>query len=215
TVTLSIPDQKGHTGSDHIRELRRTVQVGAKETVRVTLLQPDHPHLGGEDVAVILDDRRQEYPVVLRPNATQHSSRFYYSGGGARSYPAGAPEPLVLKSPSIHKNFPVAEPPDPMMGGMPGRRFGMPPPGAGPGGFPPGPRRGFGRVPPGAPTQAKPGVPAHTQLTASQEPFESWSTDWLAYSRYDGIVVRGDDLKAMPPAVRTALWQYVETGGSL
>ncbi|HEY7426191.1 MAG TPA: hypothetical protein VH682_18315 [Gemmataceae bacterium] len=216
TVTLSVPDQKGFTGSDHIRELRRTVRVGAKETVRVALLQPDYPHLGGEDVAVFLDERRQEYPVVLRPNATQHSSHLYFSRGGRGSFSAGAPEPLVLKSPSIRKTFPRAEtPPGPGMGGMAGRRSGMRPPGAGPGGFPPMPRRGFGRVPPGVPSPAKPGVPANTHFLAEQQPLESWSTDWLAYARYDGIVVRGDDLKAMPPAVRMALWQYVETGGSL
>src|SRR5262249_14808615 len=216
TVTLSVPDQKSYTGSDYIRELRRTVvQVGPKETVRVALLQPDYPHLGGEDVAVFLDERRQEYPVVLRPNATQHSSRYYFPGGGFRSSPGGVPEPLVLKSPSIRKNFPVTElPPGPVMGGIPGRRSGMRPPVAGPGGIPPVPRRGFGRTPPGLPTPAKPGVPAHPQFTPAQ-PIENWSTDWLAYSRYDGIVVRGDDLKAMTPDVRTALWQYVETGGSL
>jgi hypothetical protein len=197
SVTLSIPDQKGYTGSDHIRELRRTVRVGAKETVRVALLQPDYPHVGGEDVTVYLDDRRQEYAVVLRPNATQHPGRFYYSGGGRRSHSVGTPELLVLKSSSIRKDFPRAEPPAP--GSTMGRMSIIRPPAAGP---------------VGAPAAAKLGVPSHTQFSPAQ-PIENWSTNWLAYSRYDGIVVRGDDLKTMPPAVRTALWQYVETGGSL
>jgi hypothetical protein len=44
---------------------------------------------------------------------------------------------------------------------------------------------------------------------------ETWSSDWLAYSRYDGIVITADDLKAVPAEVRAALWQYVETGGAL
>lgn len=67
---------------------------------------------------------------------------------------------------------------------------------------------------PAAPQKPRPGIPAHAQVFAA-EPIEIWSPNWLAYSRYDGILVTGDEVKAMTPAVRTALWQYVETGGTL
>ncbi len=42
-----------------------------------------------------------------------------------------------------------------------------------------------------------------------------WSTNWLGYTRYDGVVVTDADLRAMPAEVRNALGQYVECGGSL
>ncbi|HEY3787777.1 MAG TPA: hypothetical protein VGL71_02930 [Urbifossiella sp.] len=44
---------------------------------------------------------------------------------------------------------------------------------------------------------------------------ESWSPNWLGYTRFDGIVVTADELRAMPAEVRSALGQYVECGGSL
>src|SRR5262249_40100455 len=46
-------------------------------------------------------------------------------------------------------------------------------------------------------------------------PVSEWSPNWLAYSRYDGIVITGNELRQMSEPARTALWQYVETGGSL
>src|SRR5579875_2889701 len=51
-VSLSIPFEKLFLNGDSIRELRRTVEVGANETVRISLLQPDHPPIGGTNVAV-------------------------------------------------------------------------------------------------------------------------------------------------------------------
>jgi hypothetical protein len=52
------------------------------------------------------------------------------------------------------------------------------------------------------------------QLIRADAPAEIWGTNWLGYSRYDGVVVTAEDLKAAP-AVQTALWQYAETGGAL
>ena len=42
-----------------------------------------------------------------------------------------------------------------------------------------------------------------------------WSEKWPSYSSFDGILLTGDTLAGMNPAARTALWQYVEGGGSL
>lgn len=44
---------------------------------------------------------------------------------------------------------------------------------------------------------------------------KNWSKHWLAYSCLDGIVLKGKELETAPPEVRTAIWQYVESGGSL
>ncbi len=44
---------------------------------------------------------------------------------------------------------------------------------------------------------------------------DQWGTNWLGYTRYDGVVLTADDLRLMPAEVRNAIGQYVECGGSL
>lgn len=46
-------------------------------------------------------------------------------------------------------------------------------------------------------------------------PVQEWSAHWLGYSRYNGVVMTGDELRAAPAAVQEALWRYVECGGAL
>ena len=46
-------------------------------------------------------------------------------------------------------------------------------------------------------------------------PLGKWSESWLGLGQYDGISVPGKALDAAPDGVQTALWQYVETGGTL
>ena len=46
-------------------------------------------------------------------------------------------------------------------------------------------------------------------------PLKEWSGNWLGYSRFDGIIVTADELRAMPEEVRFALLRYVQCGGSL
>ena len=43
----------------------------------------------------------------------------------------------------------------------------------------------------------------------------NWSSNWLGYSRYDGVVVTGNDMALMPFPVQLAIKRYVECGGSL
>lgn len=50
----------------------------------------------------------------------------------------------------------------------------------------------------------------HSELAVTE-----WSSNWLAYSRYDGVVLTAAQIQAMPPAVRQAVLRYVECGGSL
>jgi hypothetical protein len=53
-------------------------------------------------------------------------------------------------------------------------------------------------------------------VTASTSlPTQEWSANWLGYSRYSGVVVTSDDLRAASAAVQDALWRYVECGGVL
>jgi hypothetical protein len=53
------------------------------------------------------------------------------------------------------------------------------------------------------------------KIGAADVPMSEWSTHWLAYSRFDGVVVRSDEWREAPSSVRSALWHYVECGGSL
>ncbi|MCI0684810.1 MAG: hypothetical protein L0Y71_22160 [Gemmataceae bacterium] len=58
---------------------------------------------------------------------------------------------------------------------------------------------------------------SRTQLLMQQGPekLESWSNHWLGYTSFDGVMVHGGKLQEAPDDVRTALWQYVECGGTL
>lgn len=46
-------------------------------------------------------------------------------------------------------------------------------------------------------------------------PVTEWSDNWLSYARFDGVVVSSEELNAASEAVRSALFRYVERGGSL
>jgi hypothetical protein len=46
-------------------------------------------------------------------------------------------------------------------------------------------------------------------------PLNEWSANWLGYTQFDGIILTSDDLREMPPGVHSALWSYLECGGSL
>jgi hypothetical protein len=46
-------------------------------------------------------------------------------------------------------------------------------------------------------------------------PLNEWSANWLGYTQFDGIIITSDDLREMPSGVRSALWSYLECGGSL
>jgi hypothetical protein len=247
-VSLSIPFEKSFSNGDSIRELRRTVVVGANETVRISLLQPDHPPLSGTDVAVTIDGRQQDYGVHLKPNESLHSSRYSRRGFTVPSAPA---EPLILLGTGV-KPLPTLAPlPESDTSGMrrPGGSSPTPPPGrrmsttrpATSVAMPAAPRLAPGELPAGlllpplgwtGPARwgavsrlilawqmgeidkppGKPGLPARGFQFVTAE---TWSTNWLAYTRYDGILVTAAELNALPEGIRTALWQYVETGGAL
>jgi hypothetical protein len=260
-VSLSIPLERLFLNGDSIRELRRTVQVGAKESVLVSLLQPDYPPIGGTDVAVVIDGRKQDHEVTLKPN---ESLRRHHSYRGSRGLLPTPSEPLILLGTRV-KPLPTMDPvPGGTAAGMSGGSA-MPPGGigapgrAGPPRTPPLSRKPS-ISPPATPpavmapqsppeeiveklllpllswngqaslgniarlmlelemgerlvSPIKPGLPARGFQFVNVEAW--WSTNWLAYTRYDGIIVKAEELNAMPAGIQTALWQYVETGGAL
>ncbi len=177
-VTLSLPHQSfGGRYDTSIRSVSQSVEVGAGQTVTVSLLCPPRPEVNGRGVAVTIDGQLKEEPVPLNVGA---------------GYGSSGPSTLVLVSRRV---LPGGDPFGPF-GGGPGR-----------GG-------GFGLPHVYFPTRSFGVMRADQVVTA-------WGANWLSYSRYDGIVVTAEDLDdliragAAGQAVRTALWQYAETGGSL
>jgi hypothetical protein len=65
------------------------------------------------------------------------------------------------------------------------------------------------------------GMPVSGQPVRSDTPVSLWSQNWLAYTRFDGIVLTREDVHEMEAgdnnarAALQAIWQYVEAGGSL
>ncbi|MCP4345463.1 MAG: hypothetical protein GY795_08045 [Desulfobacterales bacterium] len=53
------------------------------------------------------------------------------------------------------------------------------------------------------------------KLVRSELPTESWSMNWLSYSRFDGIILKNTELKAVPGHVKSALFSYVKCGGNI
>jgi len=46
-------------------------------------------------------------------------------------------------------------------------------------------------------------------------PVTEWSSNWLSYARYDGIMISAEELDSAPEAVKSSLLRYVERGGAM
>ena len=53
------------------------------------------------------------------------------------------------------------------------------------------------------------------EINKAESGISEWSDNWLGYSCYDGVLLTDADLRSAGAAVRSALWRYVECGGSL
>ena len=59
------------------------------------------------------------------------------------------------------------------------------------------------------------GSPDDVTAGRAEQPVDQWSSDWLAYTGFDGVIVAGGEMATMPPHVRLALMRYAECGGTL
>lgn len=196
-VTLGLPQEaRGERYEDYIRSVTRTVRVEPRATVQVSLLHPDYPAMGGDGLKVIIDGREQEGGAPVAVASGHHGMRGYGYSRRMRYYhykmPSGREQgPLILASQRVGEKFRFEDRSISSMG-----RPGL----GGPGGMPGGPGGG---------------------LVRAVDPVENWSSRWLGYSRYDGVVLTRDDLEGLgrgpadAQAIRTALYQYVEAGGTL
>lgn len=172
-ITLTAPKHRGGNPYGYsIRSLRRSVDIGPKATVPVSLFVPEVPLSGHGGVEVEIDGKMLADELSGIDGFRRGDWRSsVYSGG-----PAGRGSAVNVLAPADlgpFMQFRVA--------GVPARA---------PGG------RGF-------------------SFHSTFDPVATWSKNWLGYSCFDGIVLRGKELDAATPEVQAALWQYVECGGSL
>ena len=193
-VTLILPK----ASYAYIREMTRSVVVGPSATVHVSLLQP--PMLmQGNALGVVIDDKIQKGEVPLLIG--RHGRSVYInhiSTGGTRKVRVSS-SPLSLQI-LISRNVDATDlhtHADRLLNPL---SSSSPAPSSPSGGFPPSSGRSSS---------------APYQTIDLGFPVSKWSTSWIGFSRYDGVVVTGDDIRTMPPDVQSALWRYVECGGAL
>lgn len=216
-VRLGLPgdDRPGRGG--YIQEVSRFAKVEPGKSVLVSVLVPAEPVAYGNGVNVWIDGRKQNDRVSLTVSAGGRSHRH---GMGLGS------EQLILYSQRVPEQFftPVRA----GLGGMGGMHGGGM--GIGPGGglVVPAPKgKGVKFAPEDKFDPDNPAAIARVAYTLNgaqvraDSPVSAWSRHWLAFSRYDGIVLTSDDMTELgrggnetEPVVRSLL-QYVETGGVL
>ncbi len=196
-VTLTMPKNSYAHSGEHIREMTRSVVVGPSATVYVSLLQPPLS-MQGHTLAVAVDGKTQNEEVPL--TTARHGRHVFLShirtGAGTRVHMGISNLSLaILISQNVdvtdlHTHAAVILGPLASKSG-----YSLP-------------SSGF------SPSSSSRSKPFYETIDLGF-PVSAWSTNWLGFSRYDGIVITGNDIRGMPPDVQSALWRYVECGGAL
>ena len=193
-VTLILPGTSYGVNEKRIREITRSVVVGPSATVHVSLLQPPVP-MPGRGLGVAIDGKMREEDVPLA--VSQHGRNVFLSRvttGGSTKIRVGSSN-LTLRV-LVSRDVDTTD-----LHTYADSLFGTP--------FSGSPSPSTGSFPPSS------GGRAPYEIVSLGFPVSSWSTSWLGFSSFDGIVVTGDAIRRMPPDVQSALWGYVECGGSL
>jgi hypothetical protein len=238
TVTLTLPARGESYPGSQIRSISKTIEVDKGGDVSVSLFQPSTPAILGTDVGVRIDGESREPHLPIRIDSA-FDPRRRSSRSMARSMGSSGQSVLILVSPDVDRGL-LQEASrlrrwerggfvedGGMMEGPPG--IGAPPPGRGrkmpeePMPFgrlmrPPARQKPklLGPVGPGAEIEGPvefSGI-AQTFVSPLSGP-DAWTTSWLGYSRFDGVILTPRALAGMNEGARVALWQYVEAGGSL
>ena len=202
-VTLKLPDTSYNIDLNRIRDITRSVVVGPGSTAHVSLFQPPVP-LHGNDVAVAIDGRlqREAVPLSLGNHAPDMShsfaSHFMLGSMGSISLPLSL-QVLVsrnIDTSEFHAHVGKLVKSIPTMSGFSFLTSTS------------------GSVVTSSSSSSSTGSASY-ELIDLGFPVSAWSTEWLGFSRYDGIVVTNEDIQQMPSDVQAALWEYVECGGAL
>lgn len=204
TVKLSLPRTQANFGfrmGHYLLAARKVTQVGPGGSVEISIFQPDLPLPGVNDAEVEIDGRPHErgVPVSLIGNRGNRANPYYFGGGGSRGLIATVLAPDGVLQMELRNNaFKSAVGVD------------FSPPGAG--GY--SSTTGIYQEP--GPYFNKAYTYFETMLFQTAPLMsQSWSKHWLGYTSFDGIALTGDALQAAPAEVRTAVWQFVECGGTL
>ena len=203
-VTLILPKADFPLSGNRIREITRSVVVGPSATVRVSLLQPPVV-MHGSYLGVAIDGEVQKETVSLP--IVQHGrdeSGVMHISGSIGTPPGSLTSRKGRTRSSVSLRILISRNVDPTNLHTYTDRLlaplGLSIPSPSSGGFLP---------------SVGGGSTASYQIIDLGLPVSGWSTSWLGFSRYDGVVVTGDDIRRMPPDVQAALWRYVECGGAL
>ena len=196
-VTLTLPKSNYGISGNRIRWITRSVVVGPSATVHVTLLQPS-VNLDGRGLGVSIDGDVQDEAVPLAIADHGQHERISTSTSGlgmGRVTISSSSKVRIL----ISRNVDTTD-----LHVHAGKLLSSSPSGSGisPSG---------GSSHPYAPSSRSPSY----ETIDLGLPVSAWSRNWLGYSRYDGVIVTGDDVRKMPPDVQSAVWRYVECGGAL
>ena len=196
-VTLILPKNSYAYSGEHIREMTRSVVVGPSATVHVSLLQPPMS-MQGHALAITIDGKvqKEEVPLALGRHGRHVFISHITTGGSTRAHVGSSSLSLqILVSQNVdvtnlHTHAAVILGPFSSRSGYSLPSSGFSPPSTG---------------------KSKP----FYETVDLGFPVSAWSTSWLGFSCYDGVVVTGNDILMMPPDVQSALWHYVECGGAL
>lgn len=189
-VTLILPKNSYSYSGEHIRKINRSVVVGPSATAYVSLFQPSVP-MHGHNLGVVIDGKMQKADVPLSLN--QHGMdvyiRYVRTPTGTHTHTnATSVLPRIL----VSQNVDLTDLHTHAALLLRSPSSGGPPP----------------------TTSAPKTTPPYETINLGF-PVSAWSTSWLGFSRYDGVIVTGNDIRQMPADVQSALWRYVECGGAL
>ena len=196
-VTLILPKTSYAYSGEYIREVTRSVVVSPSATVHVSLLQPP-VLMAGDGLGVVIDGKMQQGEVPLHLNQHGRHVSIHYvpvPSGTSTHVSVTSLELRILISQNVNVtdlHTHAARLISPLSSSS-----------------------GFSLPRTGLPLSSSSGTKPPYEIIDLGFPVSAWSTSWLGFSRYDGVVVTGNDISQMPPDVRAALWRYVECGGAL
>jgi hypothetical protein len=191
-AAVFVPQRSTNARSGYtLRYLKRSVTLGPGETQTFSLWQPNLPmNYGSGQMDLVVDNRISPVRFNLPPISER--------GSNWRGVPT--PASLFTRSVLLPSDVHAALNNRIQFAGV-----GQPPP-VNPAPF----NYSFGDY------QGQKYHYVHLErFRVPQGAMDLWSRHWLGYSSYDCIMLHARDVRAAPEEVRTALWRYVECGGSL
>ena len=200
TVKLSIPRHANNFRYGHyLKTLRKTVDVGPGDRAVVSIFQPDLPIMGN-DVEVEIDGKPQQQSVSGRvANNRGNRSSMFFGGGRGGLFPT-----VLLPN---DNNFAQK-----LRDNIFKSAVGVVTKGPTSGSYS---SRGGQWQEPGPHYNKMYNYHDIHRFQMSLDHVRGWSTHWLGYSSFDGVALTSDVLAQAPGSVQSALWQYVECGGTL